>query len=136
MTRDEIVRATYDVAERLNRVKRRHGLIDETTFAEVDFRLNVARLVLAETERQGDMTAEAHERLDRYIRLANQATMFGNDELKAPVRHRFRGGPAIAASLAHGLLTEISHTVARLAGRYDVAPLNGARQARAVLTSS
>jgi B12-binding domain/radical SAM domain protein len=121
MKRDEIVRATYDVAEQLNRVKRRHGLIDETTFAEVDFRLNVARLVLTESERQGEMTAEAHERLDRYIRLANQATMFGNDELKAPVRHRFRGGTAIAASLARGLLTEISHTVARLAGRYDVA---------------
>jgi hypothetical protein len=48
--------------------------------------------------------------------------MFGNDELKAPGRHRFRAGPAIAASLARGLLTEISHTVARVAGRYDVAP--------------
>jgi B12-binding domain/radical SAM domain protein len=122
MTRHEIVRATYDVAERLNRVKRRHGLIDEATFAEVDFRLNVARLVLAETERRGETAAETGERLDRYIRIANQATMFGNDELKAPVRHRFRAGTAVAANLTQGLLIEIAHTAARLAGRYDVAP--------------
>jgi hypothetical protein len=68
-----------------------------------------------------DARARTYTPQHLFIRLANQATMFGNDELKGPVRHRFRGGTAIAASLARGLLTEISHTVARLAGRYDVA---------------
>jgi B12-binding domain/radical SAM domain protein len=122
MRRDEIVRATYDVAERLNVIKRRHGLIDEKTFAEVDFRLNVARLVLAGIEREDAKDPEIRERLDRYIHLANQATMFGNDELKSPVSHRFRIGGAMLKSLALGLFVEMGHAAARVAGRYDVAP--------------
>jgi hypothetical protein len=48
--------------------------------------------------------------------------MFGDDELKWPVRQRFRVGTTLLRSLAAGLALECRHTAARLAGRYDVAP--------------
>ena len=111
MTRDEIAAATYEVAGRLNAIKRAHGLIDEKTFAGVADRLEVARQVLHEN---GPWDA-------RRIDLANHATMFGDDELKAPLHQRFRVGATLLRSLAKGLALELGHTAARLAGRYDVA---------------
>lgn len=79
MTRDEIVRATYDVAGRLNDLKYRRGLIDHRT-------------------------------------------MFGDEELKWPVKQRFRVGATLVRGLAAGLALEFGHTAARLIGRYDVSP--------------
>jgi hypothetical protein len=111
MTRDQIASATYEVAGRLNAIKHRYGLIDEETYAGVAFRLGVARQVLEDAGR-----ADA-----RRIDLANHATMFGDDELKSPVHHGFRIGPTLLWNLAAGLVLEVGHTAARLAGRYDVA---------------
>jgi hypothetical protein len=54
--------------------------------------------------------------------LANHRTMFGDDELKWPVRHGFRIGTTLLRSLAAGLALEVRHTAARLVGRFDVAP--------------
>jgi B12-binding domain/radical SAM domain protein len=116
MTRDEIVRATYDVAERLNDLKRRYGLIDEPTFAGVAKRLSAAREALDATEHAGELSQRAAE-------LANHGTMFGDDELKWPVRHRFHVGLPLLRSLGVGLAQEIAHTASRLVGRYDVAPV-------------
>jgi hypothetical protein len=48
--------------------------------------------------------------------------MFGDDELKWPVRHGFRIGSTLLRSLAAGLALEVRHTAARLVGRFDVAP--------------
>jgi len=113
MTRDEIVRATYDVAERLNELKHRHGLIDDRTWADVRLRLAMAREIVAHAGREdvGDLAAE----------LANHRTMFGDDELKWPVKQRFRIGWTLLRSLAAGLALELGHTAARVVGRYDVA---------------
>jgi B12-binding domain/radical SAM domain protein len=115
LTRPEIVRATYDVAERLNDLKRRHGMIDARTASGVAERLRIARRILEEPDRIDALDRTALE-------LANHGTMFGDDELKWPVRQRFRVGAALAGSLATGLALELAHTVARLAGRYDTAP--------------
>lgn len=116
MTRSEIVRATYDVAERLNDIKRRYGLIDQQTFEGVASRLTVARGLLA-------ANAAGGEHVNRVAaELASHGTMFGDDELKWPVGHRFRLGWMLLAGLGAGLATEIGHTLARLAERYDVAP--------------
>jgi B12-binding domain/radical SAM domain protein len=111
MTRDQIAAATYEVAARLNAIKHRYGLIDDQTYAGVEYRLGVARQVLQE---EGPCDA-------RRIDLANHATMFGDDELKSPVGHRFRIGTTLLWNLAAGLALEVGHTAARLAGRYDVA---------------
>lgn len=115
MTRDQIVRATYDVASRLNDIKRRHGLIDQPTFAGVARRLRAARHLL-ENDTEGTQMSPAS------IELANHGTMFGDDELKWPVRRRFRIGLTLLRSLASGLLAEFGHTAARLAGGYDTHP--------------
>jgi hypothetical protein len=45
--------------------------------------------------------------------------MFGDDELKWPIRQRFRVGATLVKSLALGLVEEIGHTAARVRGRYD-----------------
>jgi hypothetical protein len=115
MTRDEIVRATYDVAERLNDLKHKHRLIDDRTFADVRFRLNMARQIVARAGEDDDVSGPAAE-------LANHRTMFGDDELKWPLKHGFRVGTTLLRSLAAGLVLELRHTAARLVDRYDVAP--------------
>ena len=114
MTRDEIVRATYDVAERLNELKFRRGLIDHRTFTDVQFRLAVARQIVA-SPADDILSGPAAD-------LANHRTMFGDDELKWPVRQRFRIGATLLRGLAAGLALEFGHTAARLMGRYDVSP--------------
>ena len=120
MTREDIAKATYDVAERLNEIKRRYGLIDDATFAGVARRLSAAREALTTTEHAGQLSQRAAE-------LANHGTMFGDNELKWPVRHRFHFGWALARNLGIGLAQEVVHTAARLVGRYDVAPVVGHR---------
>jgi hypothetical protein len=114
MTRDEIVRATYDVAERLNDLKHRYRLIDDRTFADVRFRLKIARQIVA--------NAGEDEVSGPVAELANCRTMFGDDELKWPVKRRFRVGTTLLRNLAAGLALEFRHTAARLVGHYDVAP--------------
>jgi hypothetical protein len=116
MTRHEIARATYDVAERLNAIKRRHGLIDATTADGVASRLRVARELLGT---EGRAISPSHAAIE----MANHGTMFGDDELKWPVGHRFRMGPRLLWSLAAGLGQEIVHSAARMVGRYDTAAL-------------
>jgi B12-binding domain/radical SAM domain protein len=116
MTRLEIAAATYDVAERLNGIKHRHGLIDLATFTGVAERLRIARGLLAEHPGGASFTHAACE-------LANHGTMFGDDELKWPAQHGFRVGAALVGALASGLVREVGHTLARLVGRYDVAPV-------------
>jgi B12-binding domain/radical SAM domain protein len=114
MTRREIVRATYDVAERLNDLKRRHQVIDPATAQGVADRLRIARRILEEPD--------GLERRDRTaLELANHGTMFGDDELKWPIRQRFRIGATLLRGLAAGLALEVGHTAARLVGRYDTA---------------
>ena len=103
MTRDQIAAATYEVASRLNAIKHRHGLIDDRTYAGVEYRLGVARQVMQE---EGPWDA-------RRIDLANHATMFGDDELKSPLGQRFRVGANLLWSLAAGLAIEAGHTAAR-----------------------
>jgi B12-binding domain/radical SAM domain protein len=123
MTRDEIVRATYDVAERLNDLKHRFRLIDDRTYGDVRLRLTMAREIIATPRQTDDAAGPAAE-------LANHRTMFGDDELKWPVKHRFRVGWTLLRNLAGGLALELGHTASRLAGRYDVAPFESRRDAR------
>lgn len=118
MTRGEIVRATYAVAERLNDIKHGNHLIDEETFQGVSARLQAARQLMAEADQTHQFS---HTALD----LANHGTMFGDDELKWPIRHAFRVGGTLVRYLAMGLVHEMGHTAARLAGRYDGAALEG-----------
>ena len=117
MTRDEIARATYDVAERLNDLKRHYQLIDDTTANGVASRLRIARELLN--------TGWATPPSGAAVEMANHGTMFGDEELTWPVRRRFVLGKRLVRSLAAGLGEEVLHTAARLVGRYDTAALRG-----------
>ena len=136
MSRDEIVRATYDVGERLNEMKRRYGLIDEETHAGVAHRLGLARRILEETERVEGLDDEQRQaqlaRMRQAIALASHAGTFGDDELKSPVSYRFRIGRTLVKNLATGLIIEIGHAAARMAGRFDVAPASPQRIGRMI----
>jgi|tagenome__1003787_1003787.scaffolds.fasta_scaffold20693553_4 hypothetical protein len=79
-------------------------------------RLQVARDLLARGVAGGTFPHAA-------LAMANHGTMFGDDELKWPSRHGFRVGTALVRSLASGLVREVGYTLARMAGRYDVASL-------------
>jgi B12-binding domain/radical SAM domain protein len=118
MTRDEIVQATYDVAERLNDLKRAHQLIDEATYRGVERRLHAARETF-EVMRHGQTVAPSE--------AVNHGTIFGDDELKWQASPRFRVTGALLAGLAAGLVREIGYTLARAVGRYDVAPVRATR---------
>ncbi len=116
MTRSDIAAATYEAAERLNHIKRRHGLIDHATFESVARRLSAARGLLAADDR-GETDREFP------AELGTHRTMFGDDELKWPLGRRFRVGLSLLATLASGLALEVVHAANRTAGRYDVAPV-------------
>jgi B12-binding domain/radical SAM domain protein len=116
MTREEITRATYDVAERLNELKRRYQLIDQTTADGVAARLRVARQLLESTGRATRPSGAA-------IEMANHGTMFGDEELTWAMPRRFQVGKTLLRSLAAGLGEELVHTAFRLRGRYDTAAL-------------
>jgi hypothetical protein len=68
-------------------------------------------------EHADDPSALTHAVLE----LANHRTMFGDDELKWPVAGRFRVGAALLRGLASGLVQEVGHPVARMAGQFDTA---------------
>ena len=87
------------MAERLNALKHRYGLIDDQTFDAVRTRLTTARGL-------ADAATDAGARAAFAAEMANHRTMFSDDELKWPAHRTFRVG----------------HTLARTIGRYDVAP--------------
>jgi hypothetical protein len=129
LTRDEVASTTYEIAGRLNHIKREYGLIDDETFTAVARHLEAAREIL-DADRSPDGLSRLGldaEQLRRQLALANCATMFGDRELSWPVRRRFRVGATLLRGLAKGLVEEIGHTAARLVGRYDVAPVTGGR---------
>ncbi|MFI5179207.1 MAG: hypothetical protein ACHQO8_11610, partial [Vicinamibacterales bacterium] len=94
----------------------RQGHIPSLKSAGVAKRLAAAREELDATEHAGELSQRAAE-------LANHGTMFGDDELKWPVRRRFHVGWPLLRSLGVGLAQEIAHTASRTLGWYDVAPV-------------
>ena len=131
MSREEIARASYQVAGELNELKYKHGLIDAATYAAVSHSLVAAEAVLTEIDRTAtlpeDKRAAALALIRKQIQTANGAALCGVDELKWPLSQRFHVGGTLARGLAGGLLREFRHTAARVAGRYDVAPFEGER---------
>jgi B12-binding domain/radical SAM domain protein len=131
MSRTEIAAASYEVGRELNELKYAHGLIDAATYAAVSHSLTAAEAVLAEIDRTSELPADKRRAalvmIRKQIQTANGAALCGPDELKWPLSQRFHVGSTLAGALAGGLLREIRHTLARFAGRYDVAPYVGER---------
>jgi B12-binding domain/radical SAM domain protein len=137
MSREQILAASYDVAEALNELKLRHGLIDKTTFDQVKSHQVAARramvlieqaMRLPEDERQNAM-----ERIRKDINEANVDSMFSKDELHWKGDASLRLSPSFLKVLPEGLMEEVVHGIHRLIGAYDTSVYPGPRVAAANL---
>ncbi len=131
MSREQILAASYDVAEGLNELKLRHGLIDESTFSQVKSHQEAARrtmmlieqaMRLPEVERRSAM-----ERLRKDIDESNADSMFSKDELRLRGDANLRLTLSFLRVLPEGLVEEFVHGLHRLIGMYDTSVYGGAR---------
>lgn len=126
MSRAAIVDTTYRVAERLNRLKRDAGLIDEATFTNVQDHLGTARQVLDALDRLRGSPLSVREEMLRRIHTqlesANGSSVAGPDELRWAPSSGIRVSRALLGGLASALAAESVKGIARFRGRYDLAP--------------
>lgn len=94
MTRDEIVRSTYDAALKLNALKHEYNLIDAQLYKDIEFRITNAQQVMDEIDRIIDIKDENIKQkelkeLKARVEQINRHTICGKDELKWPITERF-----------------------------------------------
>jgi B12-binding domain/radical SAM domain protein len=95
MDREELVDATYEVAEGLNTLKFRHGVVDEETYEETKRGISAARGYIDQIDEvldsglSGDELDEALAEIREGVQGANDGTLCGRDELKWPVGGHF-----------------------------------------------
>lgn len=130
MDRATLVATTYQVAERLNQLKFRAGLVDEATFASVRDHLAKAGQVLAVLDRSRDLAEPAREALLHQMHddvvAANGGSMSGQHELSWSPSGGIRVTRTLLAYLAGALAMELHTSAARFRGRYDIAVASAA----------
>jgi B12-binding domain/radical SAM domain protein len=114
MTRDEIVDATYEAAYRLNKLKFEYGIIDEGTYRQTDYKIEAARVVIAEIDAimqlpQGPGRERRLKAIKQKVEEVRRHSICGKDELKWPIGQRFGEIPKIARILFNLLLKTASH---------------------------
>lgn len=86
MTRDEIVESTYEAALRLNQLKKEYKLIEDDLYADIDYRIRMARDILHEIDDiMKQPEAERKQLLTDMrakVEAVNNGTICGQDELK------------------------------------------------------
>jgi hypothetical protein len=89
MTRDEIAASTYEAALRLNRLKRRYGLVSEDISQEVERRIKKALEVINKIDEilltvpPAEQRAALHA-LKHDIDMVNESTLCHTEEIKWP----------------------------------------------------
>lgn len=94
MTRDEIVKSTYDAALKLNALKHEFNLIDTNLYKQIEYRIHSAVQVMDEIDRIMTIKNEAEKQkelneLKSKVEEINRHTICGKDELKWPISQRF-----------------------------------------------
>jgi B12-binding domain/radical SAM domain protein len=89
MTRDEIAASTYEAALRLNRLKRKHGLVSEDIYQDVERRIKKALEVIEKIDEIMQAVPSAQQRaallaLKHDIDLVNESTLCHTEEIKWP----------------------------------------------------
>ncbi len=112
MTRDEIVRSTYEAALKLNALKREYNLIDEDVFRQIEFRISSAQAVMDEIDRIMEIEdesrkQEAMKELKTKVEQINRHTICGKDELKWPITQRFGNIVSLASVFTRLFFTEM-----------------------------
>ena len=127
MTRDELVRTTYDVADGLNELKAEIGSIDAATAEQVRDHLSRSRRVLAALDEEASSSpARRRAVLDRMrsdVTAANSGSVAGTAELTWRPSEGIRVTRALLGGLAAAFVEEVPRSIARYRGRYDIGPL-------------
>ncbi|MCL4439925.1 MAG: TIGR04190 family B12-binding domain/radical SAM domain protein [Firmicutes bacterium] len=94
MTRDEIVRSTYDAALKLNALKHEYNLIDEDLYKQIEFRVTSAQQIIEDIDSILEIEDEYLKQkelkeLKNKVEEINRHTICGKDELKWPISQRF-----------------------------------------------
>jgi B12-binding domain/radical SAM domain protein len=125
MSREQIVAVTYQVGRELNDLKHEAGLIDDHTHATVAQHLDSGVRILAEVQALSTVPEPERRRRLRLLKdeseIANTSSLVGEDELKWKTTTGIRISAILLRHIAVALPRELSHGVARLRGRYDVA---------------
>lgn len=112
MTRDEIVKSTYDAALRLNALKFEYNLIDEQLYKDIEFRITNAQQVMDEIDRIVEIKDESTKQkelkeLKARVEQINRHTICGKDELKWPITERFGNLVSLATVFSKLFYTEM-----------------------------
>lgn len=112
MTRDEIVRSTYDAALKLNALKHEFNLIDTDLYKQIEFRIHSAVQVMDEIDRIILIDDEAERQRElRELKLKveeiNRHTICGKDELKWPISQRFGNFVSLSSVFLRLFFTEL-----------------------------
>ena len=123
MSREEVVQTSYALAEQLNELKRRIGLIDEGAYRMVAEHLQVARDAMAvmgqSSQADEEREAEALAQLQKELGAANSDSINSKAELQWEPAGGLRLSWTLFRGMAWGLWNEVIQTVRRLTGRHD-----------------
>lgn len=119
MTRDDIVRSTYDAALKLNTLKYEFDLIDEKLYRDIEFRIKSAQEVIDEIDRILEIQDENEKqrelsRLKERVEQINRHTICGKDELKWPISERFGSLVSLSSVFIKLFATEMKLLYKRL----------------------
>ncbi|WP_418791383.1 TIGR04190 family B12-binding domain/radical SAM domain protein [Phosphitispora sp. TUW77] len=112
MTRDEIVRSTYEAALKLNALKHEYNLIDDDVYKQIEFRISSAQEVMDEIDKIMDIKDEglkqdAMKKLKTKVEQINRHSICGKDELKWPITQRFGNIFSLASVFIRLLFVEV-----------------------------
>ncbi len=131
MTRQEILKSSYDVAAGLNDLKLRYGLMNKETYDEVMKHMEAAKQAidamtkafsLPEPERD-----QALEKIREAVQKANVDSLFSKNELEWHSASGLKFSFRLLRILASGFGQEVVHSLYRLDGKYDTAIYSGER---------
>lgn len=131
MTRKQILDASYDVGAALNKIKLRHGLIDQATFDEVSNHMRIARSAIEAMTRAFSLPKEERnkelEKIRKEVQEANTDSLFSKNELEWRSAVGLHFSFRLLRILASGLGEEALHSIHRLVGSYDTSIYSGER---------
>ena len=118
LTREDIVAATYEAAERMNRLKYEHGLLEETTFRSIVDKLETSRTVVDRVDEIYETTTPG-ERERKLDALAEEVPDFGEYSIAGEDElwwqsNGLRNVPTLARLGGHILADEFRQRVGRL----------------------
>ncbi len=131
MTRQEILRASYDVATGLNALKLKYGLVNRRTYDEVREHTEAAKQAVEAMTRAFSLPEP--QRDDAIAKIREEVQKANTDSLFSKAELEWRGASGLKPSfrliriLTSGFAQEVIHSIHRYAGGYDTSVYNGKR---------